>query len=464
MTALKRSDVRRRSAGKAVLALVFGLALVGLAVPALWAQSASQPQSQTPSQTPSNAQPAQNLPDAPSAVQPPPPKPTFPDVPPGAAPRPQPAPNGNSQTPEQKPAPPPMPPIETLPPGTGPRNQINPGEDLYKISVSTNFVQVPVMVKESSGRRVDGLLPRDFTVLENGKKQTLTFFSSDPLELSVAIVLDIGMPDVAVQKVAQTYSALVGALSPYDEAAIYTYSSTVSQVSDFTRRTEKLTAALNELKQVRGNNNGPAVLSGPLGPDGPTVNGAPVGGPTIAPVNTPQREDHVLNDAILRAALDLNKRERARRKVIFVVSDGRELGSKASYKDVLRVLETYGVQVKAVVVDSGSLPLFRQIEKIHLPHKEGSDVPFVRGQGYSDILPKYSYATGGGDVLHELSRNAIEDAYAAITSEARNQYTLGYAPQAIKGSSAYRDITVLVDRKGLKIYAKGGYYPTPSAR
>jgi len=453
MTAAKVSDVRRRSAGKAVLALVFGLALVGLAVPALWAQSASQPQSQTPPQPPSNAQPAQNLPDAPSTVQPPPAKPTFPDVPPGAAPRPQPAPNGNSQTQEEQPAPPPMPPIETLPPGTGPRNQLNAKDELYKISVSTNFVQVPVMVKDSSGRRVDGLIPKDFTVLENGKKQTLTFFSSDPLELSVAIVLDIGMPDVDVQKVNQTYSALVGALSPYDEAAIYTYSSTVSQVTDFTRQPEKLIAALNELKDVRGRNNGPAVLSGPLAAGPPTVNGAPVGGPMIQPVNTPPREAHVLNDAILRAAVDLSKRERTRRKVIFVISDGRELGSRASYRDVLRVLQSRDIQVKAVVVGGGSLPVFRQVGKVHLPE-----------QGYSDILPRYSSATGGGEVEHELSRNAIEDAYAAITSEARNQYTLGYAPQAIKGSSAYRDINVQVDRKGLKVYAKDGYYPTPSAR
>jgi VWFA-related protein len=345
-----------------------------------------------------------------------------------------------------------MPPIETIPAGSAPRNQINAGEDLYKLVVPVNFVQIPVMVKDAGGRRVDGLLPKDFSVLENGKKQTLTFFTADPFELSVAILLDIGMPDVAVQKVNQTYSALVGALSPYDEAALYTYSSTVSQVTDFTRSSEKLTAALNELKMVRGHNNGPAVLNGPLS-GGPSVNGAPVGGPVIAPVNTPPKEAHVLNDAILRAALDLRKRERTRRKVIFVISDGRELGSKASYRDVLHVLETYGIQVKAVVVDTGALPLFRQVGKIRL-----------KGQGYSDILPKYTNATGGGQVFSELSRNAIEDAYAEITSEARNQYTLGYTPKAVAGSSAFRDIEVVVDRKGLKVYAKNGYYPIPSAR
>ena len=442
-----------------LLACVVGMPT--LALP-LVAQSGNGQNSAQPATNP----PAQNIPDAPSAVQPPPPVPAFPK---NQQPETKPAPNQDSsaqpqanqqQSDQGKTAPPLMPPVETVPAGTFPRNQIDSGSsnELYKIPVSVNLVLVPVMVKDSSGRRVDGLLPRDFAVFENNKPQKLTFFSSDPIALSVAIVIDIGMPDVTVQKINQTYSALAGALSPYDEAALYTFSSTVSQVADFTGNSDKLTAALNGLKLVRGGN-GPPVLTGPMAAGPPTVNGAPVGGPTIQPVNTPEREDHVLNDAILRAALDLSKRERTRRKVILVISNGRELGSKASYRDVLRVLETRDIQVKAVVVDTGSLPLFRQVDKIHLPDKEGSDVPFVRGQGYSDILPKYSYATGGGDVLHELSRNAIEDAYAQITSETRNQYTLGYAPKPTAGSSAYRSIEVRVDYKHLKISAKDGYYP-----
>jgi hypothetical protein len=74
-------------------------------------------------------------------------------------------------------------------------------------------------------------------------------------------------------------------------------------------------------------------------------------------------------------------------------------------------------------------------------------------------------ATGGGRILTELSRNAIEEAYAQITSEARNQYTLGYSPRAIASSAAFRNIEVRVLRHGadLNIYTKAGYYPIPSA-
>ncbi len=436
------------------------LALVGaLAIPASQAQSTNQ----APSQQPANPRSDQDIPDAPSTVQPPPPKPAVPEAPPPdtrkkAEPIPfpgdNPAPAGQNQAnpgPADQTSPPPMPPVQTIAPGTGPRNQINPKEDLYTISISTNFVQVPVMVKYSDGRPVEGLLSKDFSVLENGKKQTLTFFTSDPFPLSVAVLLDTGMPDVAVQKLNQTYSALVGAFSPYDEVALYTYSSTVSEITDFTARPEKLTAALNQMKLVRGSYNGPAVLDGPLA-SGPTVNGMPIGGPPVQPVNTPPREAHVLNDAILRAALDLSKRERARRKVIFVISNGRELGSKASYREVLRVLETQGIQVRAVVLDSGALPIYKQLNKFH-----------IKDQGYADILPRYVSATGGGSISTEITRNAMENAYGDITNEARNQYTLGYVPQATTGSSAYRTIEVLVDKKGLKIFAKDGYYAIPTA-
>jgi VWFA-related protein len=426
------------------LAVVFGLG-----APVLQAQSGN---SQTQSPPPASP-PAQDIPDAPSTVQPPPPA-KLPTPPAGKA-EPIPYPGDAAQSPDQtkqdQQSPPPMPPVETVPAGKGPRNQLGPKEDIYTIPYTVNFVSLPVMVRDSSGHPVDGLLARDFSVYENNQKQNLTYFTSDPFELSVAVVLDTNMSDVALQKVNQTYSALVGAFSPYDEVALYTYSSTVSQTIDFTGRPERLTAALTELKQVRGSG-GPPVLGGPLGPGGPTVNGAPVGGPTIQPVNTPARESHVLNDAILAAAQGLSKREKTRRKVIFVISDGREMGSQASYSGVLHLLQSRDIQVRAVVVDSGALPGFRQLEKFHLPD-----------QGRNNNLEKFVHATCGADALPEISRNAIEEAYAQITSEARNQYTLGYSPKPVTGASAYRDIDVRVNRKGLKVAAKAGYYAIPSA-
>jgi len=398
---------------------------------------------------------SQSIPDAPSATRPPQ---SFPSVPPSPAPPPPPAtqqppvedksappPRSSSEEP-----PPPMPTVTTVPSGSVPTNP-DSRQELYKLVVVTNQVVVPVMVKDDSGRMVNGLVPNDFVVYDNGQRQKMNYFTSDPFPLSAAVILDLGMSDVAVQKVNQTFPALEGAFSPYDEVSLFTYSTNVSQMTDFASVDRKLTAALNGLQTVSGHDNGPPVVNGPFGPQGPTVNGVPVD-PTVPHVSTPQKESHVLNDAILAAALDLSKQDKTRRKIIFIISDGREFGSRASYSDVLKVLLSNGITVYALGVGSASLPGYRRLEKIHLPRF-----------GYGDILPKYVSATGGGDVYEEISRQAIESAYAKAVGDARNQYTLGYRA----GSSApgvYHQIEVRVDRPDLKVYAKDGYYQLPAGR
>jgi VWFA-related protein len=392
----------------------------------------------------------QDIPDAPSATRPPQPFPTnLPPARPETPPE-QPPATGQPASTESGAAPP-MPPVKTVPPGSASADGVNTRDDLYTITVTTNFVLVPVTVKDDTGHLVDGLLPKDFSVFEDGRKEQLKFFTSDPFPLSAAIVLDTGMPDVALQKINQTYSSLSGAFSPYDEVSLYTFSSTVSQVTDFSTVGQKLTAVLNQMKLERGRNNGAPVMNGPLGPQGPTVNGIPVERPGAQPNLSPPKDVRVLNDAILRAALDLSKRDRARRKIIFVISDGREYGSRVSYNDVLKVLLSREITVYAIGVESAAMPVYGKLQKLHLPH-----------YGYGDILPRYAGATGG-EVFTEFNRDNIELAYARATGDARNQYTLGYTTRATP-SSTYRDIEVKVARPGLKVSAKSGYYPLPTVK
>jgi VWFA-related protein len=416
----------------------------------------------------------EEIPDAPSATRPiPPPAPPSPrpgadeeampsapapddsgaGVTTGSKELPHTAPDSASPATE-KPAPPPMPPVRTVPAGSVPKDS-ETGTDLYTITVTTNLVLLPVTVTDNAGRLVAGLLPKDFSVLESGQKQTLKFFTSDPFPLSAAVIFDTGMPDVGLHKVQETLSALQGAFSQFDEVGIYTYSSTVGRVADFEGVGKQLTVALNEVKGYSGANNGPPVTSGPLGPQGPMINGMPVGAPPVTPVNTPPKVSRVLNDAILLAARDLSKRDRARRKIIFIISDGRELGSTASYSDTLKVLLTQNITVYAVGVEGAAIPIYDRLQRVHLP-KTGKYL------GYSDILPKYVSATGGGTVHGEMAQADIERAYAQAIGDARNQYTLGYTPKA--GIGGYRQIEVRVRRPDVKVYTKDGYYPLPTPR
>ncbi|HZP17044.1 MAG TPA: VWA domain-containing protein [Terriglobales bacterium] len=400
----------------------------------------------------------QSIPDAPSAVQPAKPasenpvgQPAQPE--PAAPQTAMPSPQDPSAQPAVNPEKHPPINIRTVPEGGATKEDSQGQDEFFKIVVRTNQVVVPVTVKDESGHLVSGLTAKDFTVLENGKKQTLNFFTSDPFALSAAVVLDVGMKDVDLQKVNHTLPALEGAFSEFDELALYVYSNAVTQLSDWGAVGQQLSAALDRVKSTRGQNNGPPVAGGPLGPQGPTINNVPVN-PAAPTVYTPVQEAHVMNDAILRAAIDLTRRDKTRRKIIFVISDGREYRSGTSYKDVLKVLLTNNIIVYAIGVGSSAFPGYRQLSKLHIPRL-----------GYTDILPKYVNATGG-EVFNEPTRTGIEDAYLQAMGDARNQYTMGYLTHAAP-NVAYRDIEVLVNRPSCRsairpcvnVYAKVGYYP-----
>src|ERR1700753_4100267 len=85
-------------------------------------------------------------------------------------------------------------------------------DDLFKMTIAVNFVQLPVRVRDSSGKLVAGLGPNDFRVYEDGVPQQLKFFSVDPFPISAAIVVDTDLPAGTMKKVNETFPALWGAV------------------------------------------------------------------------------------------------------------------------------------------------------------------------------------------------------------------------------------------------------------
>jgi VWFA-related protein len=377
----------------------------------------------------------QSVPDAPQ------PKPQQQNQFPDNAP---PAPKNAHDEPAAKPTP-----IPELRPAQG--GVITDRSQLPTLSFAVNFVQVPVTVKDKAGKLVPGLSSLDFKVYEDGQLQQLKFFTADAFPLSAAVVVATDLPSTTMKKVNETLPALVGAFSEFDEVALYRYGHTVAQVSGYTGASNIPTAALNRVKRT-GREGGPPITGGPFG-GGPSINGHPVNDPNATggratDVQTPPREFYVLNDAILRAAQDLAKRDRTRRRIIFVISDGRELGSTAGYDEVKRILLANNISVFAVGVDTAAIPIYDKLNRIRVP-----------GFGTGNILAKYANDTGG-DVMAEFDREGIEQAYARIADTARTQYTLGYTTRATQAAN-YRKIDVRVLRPNLNVIAKDGYYPLP---
>lgn len=325
----------------------------------------------------------------------------------------------------------------------------------YTIRTRVNFVLVPVTVKDKNGQLVSGLTYHDFQIYENGVQQRMTFFTEDPFPLSVAFVIDQSLPADTMRKVNEALSGLQGAFAPYDEVSVYTYASHVKQATDFTgAQSERLTATLQRVKSP-GNYMEIPSNTGPMA-EGPILNGHMVD-PNTTPMHDGTfigiipKEQHVLNDAIFRAATDLSQRGRGRRKLIYVISDGKNQGSNISYKQVVRYLLTNQIAVYGTLVGDSALPVLGWLDRFHIPL-----------QMQDNLLPKYTAATGGG-LDAEISTNAIERSFAKITEQVRDQYTLGYNSHISVLDSRFRKIEVRVLRPNLNVIAKQGYYPTATA-
>jgi VWFA-related protein len=369
--------------------------------------------------------------------------------------------SGSSSNPGQPDQPPPPPPSQ--PPAGPPPNAQDTAPEVGADAVKASFVSqvnevvVPVMVKDTKGNPVAGLTWRDFTVYENNVREPLRVFSVDPRPISVAFVIDQTLPSNYMHEVNESMGAIQGALTPYDEAAVFKYTNGVEQLTGFTGAQGPRLPAVLSLAQATGTdpmvpNNG----GSPMSENCPIYQNGNCADPNLQPEKSTQgltgltvpKEIHTLNDAILRAAQDLSKRPKDRLRIIYVISDGKEYGSKATFKEVAKVLQTNNIAVYATLVGESARWGEGWLDRFHIPF-----------EAYSNILYKYVAATGG-DVFSERGVNNIEKSYAKIADEARNQYTLVYASHLSIYDDRYRNIDVRVNRPNVVVTAKPGYYPS----
>jgi VWFA-related protein len=162
----------------------------------------------------------------------------------------------------------------------------------------------------------------------------------------------------------------------------------------------------------------------------------------------PPKEVHTLNDAILEAGKSLSRAGKGRRRIIYVISDGKEYGSQARFKDVVQYLQTNKIAVWATLVGDSSLPVVGFLDHIRLPFTMRDN-----------ILPSYAALTGGS-IDAEFRQKGIEQSFAKIFEQARTQYTLGFYSHEPFIDGKFRAVEVQVLRPDLTVVAKKGYYPT----
>jgi VWFA-related protein len=333
------------------------------------------------------------------------------------------------------------------------------GPKAFTLRVQTNFVEIPFTVKDSKQKLVPGLTWRDVRIYENNLRQQPAVFTVDPFPLSVALVIDQSLSYDNMAKVNNSLTAAQGAFTPYDEVSVFTYNNGPRMVTDFTAGpSARLTQALERSKS--SGREVAYIPGGGLNENIDLNNGAErfidpntnkTHGRSQLGIQNPPKEVHTLNDAILQAATALSKTPPGRRRVIYVISDGKEYGSTAKFAQVVKYLNTNKIAVFGTLVGDSSLPVLGFLDRIHLPLTMRDN-----------ILPAYAYATGG-NFEGEFRQKGIENSFAEITKEVRTQYTVGYYTHQPFIDGKYRQIEVKVLRPNLTVLAKKGYWPTAEA-
>ena len=322
------------------------------------------------------------------------------------------------------------------------------------IRVRVALVSMPVAVQDSKGEMVLDLQKMDFHVLDNGVEQTVESFDLGGEPLSAVLVFETStriaplLP--AVQKSAIVFTQTV--VGPSGDAAVLGYDETVDKLLPFTADHDQIEKSIANLK--------------------PATSGAR------------------LYDALSDAVSLLRERPPTRRRVIIVVGEAKDTGSREKLGEVLRqaqlanvVIYTVGLSTTAAELRSESRPA-QTIQAtppgtFGMPPVPGTaQTPTSEQQqrgGSMDLLAlaewTVQHATAvvkdhalevatvatGGMYQSTFRDHSIENAVDAIGGELNAQYTLSYHPVE-SDAAGYHQIKVTVDRPDVKVRTRPGYY------
>jgi VWFA-related protein len=330
---------------------------------------------------------------------------------------------------------------QSAPPSSGSAGQspsLQTQDPRARIRTTVSLVVVPVTVKDGAGELVSDLQQKDFRIFEDGVEQQISLFSVDAFPLSAAVLIDDDLKRSSADRVQKTLETLAAGFGASDEVSLWRFDEVPEPITD-TDFIADNDALLTQLKRIDLSSSFPGVGSAPM-TNGPRVNTqAPTGPLQRSGMSVGHPNFKHINDAIYAAGEQLRDRPRERRKIIFLISDGQNAKNNThSYEETLKLLLSTDISVYAIGVGEANL---------------NRGITFLG----NNILAKYAHATGG-DIFYGSSRDDLESLYPRVSEQARNQYTIAYAAAKTDHSQPYHSIEVRVERPGLSMLARDGYY------
>src|SRR5256714_7326663 len=293
---------------------------------------------------------------------------------------------------------------------------------------NTNVVQLFFNVKDKKGGMIANLPKDAFELSEDGKPQTIKYFSAESqLPLTLGILIDSSASQERVLYMEQEVGGafLTQILREKDMAFVMDFNIGVSLVQDFTSSPRRLKEALNSVKI---NSGGQAVVSGL-----PGQGGGPV--PTIG-----QPKGTLLFDAVYLASHD-EMAQQVDRKAMILLTDGEDQGSQYKLRDAIEAAQKADTIVYVLLC---------------------ADRGFYGFGGYSgdSDMKKLTAETGGRLIEVGNKTEKLKQAFDQISEELRSQYNIGYVPTNSVKNGGFRRVQIR-SKDGYKIQARSGYFAMP---
>ncbi len=316
-------------------------------------------------------------------------------------------------------------------------------------STDVKVVNVYATVRNKQGQIVRDLSKEDFLLDEDGRPQSIRYFSREadlPLTLGLLIDTSGSQRNVLAEERTASRRFLEQVLRPEkDLAFIIHFDSEVELLQDLTSSREKLEKSLEQLRVPQEQR---------LGQRGQYPGG---GGGGQRGGRGGRRGGTDLYDAVMLASDELMKKQKGR-KALIILSDGVDTGSKMTLADGVESAQRADTLVYSVLFADPNG--YGRMGGLGGSSRRGGGWGRGRGGGEvpdgKKVLARISGETGGRffEVSH---KQPIDKVYADIEEELRNQYSLGYTPDR-KNGAGYRRIHLAAQQKGLVVQTRDGYY------
>ncbi|MBV8863972.1 MAG: VWA domain-containing protein, partial [Acidobacteriaceae bacterium] len=310
-------------------------------------------------------------------------------------------------------------------------------------STDVKVVNVFATVRDKDGHIVTNLTKEDFTLLEDGRPQTIRYFAQQSdLPLTLGLLVDTSMSErrmIPTERQA-SYSFLEQVLRPEkDKAFIIDFAHDVELLQDLTSSRQRLERALDLLETPRFSsaNNGPNSNGTGTGNGGGGWSG---GGGRGRGAGHRHGGGTAFYDAIYLASNEIMKTQSGR-KALIMLTDGEDNASKISLEESISSANRSDTMAYAIRIADDEQPSFnRGFGGPGMGRHGGGGWPDGGGRGGMDrpdgkkILKEISRQTGGS--YFEVSKKkSVEEIYTAIEEELRHQYSLGYTSDNGTGES-----------------------------